>query len=74
MTKKETPHFEQSLKSLQKIVEAMESGELSLEKSLAEFEKGVKLIRQCQKSLETAEQKVQILLKDQVVDFNHDAD
>lgn len=72
MTKKSAPDFEKSLESLQKIVETMEAGELPLEKSLEQFEHGVKLIRECQSALQQAEQKVQILLKDKLVDFNHD--
>lgn len=72
MTKKEQPNFEKSLAELQKIVDVMESGDLPLEKALAQFESGVKLIRECQQSLQAAEQKVQILLKDKLVDFNND--
>ena len=54
---------------LEQIVEQLEGGELTLEKSLAQFEKGVKLSRECQKSLTEAEQKVQILLGDELQDF-----
>ncbi len=43
-----TPNFEKSLAELETLVESMESGELSLEDSLAAFEKGVKLTRDCQ--------------------------
>lgn len=72
MTKKDQPNFEKSLEELQKIVDTMESGDLPLEKALEQFESGVKLIRECQKSLQAAEQKVQILLKDKLVDFDND--
>ena len=40
----------------------MEEGELSLEDSLAAFERGIKLTRECQAALKDAEQKVQVLL------------
>lgn len=52
------PDFEKALADLEKIVEAMEDGELPLEDALKAFEKGVKLTRDCQKALQLAEQKV----------------
>lgn len=54
--------LEQSLQELETLVERLESGELSLEQALKEFERGVKLTRQCQTALKDAEQKVEILL------------
>jgi exodeoxyribonuclease VII small subunit len=54
--------FEQQLAELEALVEQMESGEISLEQSLASFEKGIKLARACQKSLQDAELKVKTLL------------
>ena len=60
--KKKTFNFEESLQELEGIVEKMESGDLSLEESLEVFERGVKLTRLCQKTLEEAEQKVKILM------------
>jgi len=61
--KSKTPDFESALHELESIVERMEKGELSLEQSLQQFERGVLLTRTCQQSLQDAEQKVQILLK-----------
>jgi exodeoxyribonuclease VII small subunit len=55
--------FEESLTELEQLVERMEGGELSLEASLQEFEKGMQLSGQCQTMLEEAEQRVQILTK-----------
>jgi len=55
--------FEKSLSELKKLVDKMEQGNLSLEKSLEHFEKGICLIRRCQQTLEQAEQKVQILMQ-----------
>ncbi len=54
--------FEQSLQTLEQLVESMESGELSLEKSLEAFEQGIKLTKECQLALKQAEQRVQVLL------------
>lgn len=61
--KSKTPDFEQALHELEGIVERMEKGDLSLEESLQQFERGVNLSRSCQQSLQAAEQKVQILLQ-----------
>ncbi len=61
--KKSATLFEDSLTELEKIVEQMEKGDITLEESLEYFEHGIKLTRTCQKALQEAEQKVQILLK-----------
>ena len=55
--------LEKSLAELETLVERLEGGELSLEQALAEFERGMKLTRECQAVLKEAEQKVEILLK-----------
>ena len=54
-------NFESALEQLQTIVRKMETGELSLEDSLKNFEDGVKLTRACQEFLAAAEQRIQIL-------------
>jgi exodeoxyribonuclease VII small subunit len=56
--------FEKSLAELEKIVEKMEEGGLSLNESLSLFEKGVKLARFLREELDKAEKKIAILLKD----------
>lgn len=53
--------FEQSLEQLETLVDNMERGELSLEQSLAAYERGVGLYRHCQKALEQAELRVKLL-------------
>ena len=53
--------FEKSIKALETIVNALESGELSLDDALKQYEKGIELSRQCQSILTEAEQKVKIL-------------
>lgn len=56
--------FEAAMNRLEEIVQEMEQGDLPLEQSLKMFEEGVKLSRICNKRLEEAERKVEILLKD----------
>ena len=56
-------HFEKSLQQLEKIVGNMESGELGLEESLEQFEKGIKLARNCQDTLANAELRVEQLIE-----------
>ena len=63
MTKAKKLDLEASLQSLESLIDRMENGGLSLEASLEEFEEGIKLVQSCQKSLNDAEQKVEILLK-----------
>ncbi len=53
--------FEQALDGLTTMVEKLESGKLSLEESVKAFEEGVKLSRQCEKLLDDAEQRLQVL-------------
>lgn len=55
--------FEKSLDQLNGLIQTMEAGHLSLESSLKYFEEGISLIRHCQKTLNTAEQKIQLLTK-----------
>ena len=59
---KELP-FEEALKKLESVVEAMESGELPLESLLAKFEEGTRLVKACQAKLEEAELKISQLDK-----------
>lgn len=53
--------FETNLRELEALVGRLEAGDLSLEDSLKQFERGIALSRACQQALKTAEQKVQIL-------------
>lgn len=57
------PSFESSLQRLEQIVKKLEAGDLTLDDALKLFEEGIQLSQQCQKQLEEAENKVEILLK-----------
>ncbi len=56
--------FEKAHEELEKILAAMNSGKVSLEESIALFEKGEKLMTYCEKQLQGAEQKIEQILKD----------
>ena len=56
--------FEKQIAELENIVRALEGGSISLDESLALFEKGVKLTKSCQKMLDEAEKKVSVLVGD----------
>ena len=62
---KEEPAFEEAMSRLEEIVSELEQEELPLEKSLAVFEEGVRLSRLLNRKLEEAEQKIEILLRDE---------
>jgi len=55
------PNFETAMEDLEALVAKIETGNLSLEDSLKEFEQGIKLSRICQQALTDAEQRVKIL-------------
>ena len=57
--------FEAALARLEEIVRAMESGSAALDSSLSLFEEGIGLVKFCTRALDTAEQKVKILQKDE---------
>ena len=56
-------NFETALRELEQLVDSLEQGDLSLEDSLLKFERGIKLARQCQQSLDQAEQRVRVLVE-----------
>lgn len=56
--------FEDSLAELQQIVSKLESGDLQLYKALELFEKGINIARECQRQLDSAEQRIEMLLRD----------
>lgn len=78
MTDKKTtlPSLEESLAEITQLIDKMEHSELTLEQSLTNFERGITLVKHCQKVLEEAEQKVQILIqtnaKEELVAYGND--
>ena len=63
MADKKEITFEAAMARLEEIVKALEDGKAPLDTSLALFEEGVKLVSLCKNQLDTAEQKVKILLE-----------
>lgn len=61
--KTKTPDFEKLLGELDKIVQRMEQGDQSLDQTMKDFERGMELSEQCQKSLDAAQQRVDKLVK-----------
>lgn len=55
--------FEKALEQLERIVETLESNELSLEKALAKFEEGMKLSQYCAKQLDETERKISVIME-----------
>lgn len=64
MPKSKELTFEEQLKRLDAIVNALETQEVDLEQSLKLFEEGIQLTRHCQKRLQDAKKKVEILTQD----------
>jgi len=66
--------YEAAVAELESLVTRLEQGDISLEESLKLYESGVLLTRDCQEALQTAEQKVQVLLQQSgqstLVDFD----
>ena len=61
----ESFNFEESMQKLVEIVKSLESENKSLEKNIQLFEEGLALSKELQKHLESAEEKIEILSKDQ---------
>ena len=60
---KEEKTFEDDLKELEEIANNLESGNLNLDEAIKEFEKGMKLSKECTKKLDLAEKKINILVE-----------
>ncbi len=60
---KDKQSFEEDIKKLQKIVEELSSGKLTLGDSLKKYEEGVKLAQSCSVVLSEAQRKVELLMK-----------
>lgn len=57
-------NFEESMESLEKIVQELETGDLNLDDSIKKFEEGMKISKECNKFLEEAEKKITVLIND----------
>src|SRR2546428_3266108 len=57
-------NFESAMEEIEQVVEQIESGELSLEESLAAYEKGVGLVKFCYQKLNEVEKRIEFLIKD----------
>jgi exodeoxyribonuclease VII small subunit len=65
MAAKAKTSFEKAINDLEKIVKALESGDLPLEKALEKFEAGIKLSRYCTETLDEAEKRITLLTADE---------
>lgn len=61
---KKEKSFEEDLIELENVARNLENGELDLDAAIKEFEKGMKLSKQCTEKLDLAEKKINILLQD----------
>ena len=71
--------FEKAMADLEEVVRSLEDGKLTLDESLKAFEKGIKLVNACNEKLNSAEQKIKILIADEngeitEKDFNSEKD
>ena len=64
-----TPTFEAALAELEQVVAEMESGSLPLEASLAAYQRGAELLKQCRSRLDDAQQQVRVLEEGELKDF-----
>ena len=61
--KEENKNFEELMESLENIVQELEKGDLNLDDSVAKFEEGMKISKECNKILEDSEKRISILLE-----------
>lgn len=61
--------FEDALKKLEKIVEDLEKGDLSLDEALKKYQEGIELSRICSQRLENAKKKIDVLVKNKKGEF-----
>ncbi len=57
--------FEEAMEKLQKITQELEGEDLPLEEALQKFEEGMKLVSFCERKLEEAEKKIQVLIREE---------
>ncbi len=64
MKEEKTKTFEENMKKLEEIATELEKGNLDLDTSVAKFEEGMKISKECSKMLEKAEKKITMLIQD----------
>lgn len=67
--RKKNPQFEDYLLELEKVVDRLEKGKITLEKSLDEFQKGIELYRECSSILKEAEGRVTLISEGQELEL-----
>ena len=79
MAKNNTPakdvkklNFEQAITELTEIVEKIEKGEVPLQESLDQYEKGMTLIKHCRTLLQDAEKRIEVISKENVAEEDED--
>lgn len=65
MSEENIKTFEESLSELENVAQNLEKGNLSLDEAIAEFEKGMKLSKECSEKLEQAEKRINILVNNE---------
>lgn len=68
-TQTQPQDFEHAVAELENIVNAMESGQMNLQESLASYKRGVELLQYCQATLENSQQQIKILEADMLKNF-----
>lgn len=66
---KEPDSFEAAMAELDTLVERMENGQLPLEESISAYQRGTELLRYCEKVLNNAQQRIQVLEDGELKDF-----
>lgn len=61
--KEENKSFEDLMQTLENIVQTLEKGDLNLDESVAKFEEGMNISKECSKMLENSEKRISILLE-----------
>lgn len=68
--KSKTTHIEDSLQALETVVSTLTQGQLTLDDTLKQYELGINLVRQCHRTLQSAQQKVSQLNGNTLIDFD----
>lgn len=64
--------FEENIKELEEIVAKLEKGELDLDRSIKNFEQGIKISKECSKTLEDAERRINLLVESDSFNYSEE--